>query len=282
MIENTKKTKGFIETPTVISEIMHFYLDLKDTDKLLDLTAGKGSLFLNHKKNNCFGFELDYGNYSILKDNGFKNIIYGNVFNLENKIQDESMDSVILNPPYGKLENKKSSVDIMNIAIRKLKQGGKFAIINQSNYSIKFNKEFEYFKNNTTIEYASIFDTELFKPFASVKTLMICGIKGKENIKNVDVWIFDNDKIKVNKRSKNISVTLLKPTEKTISQKQFWDKINNLDEKPLIPPTLQDFKNTIINYMAWESGLPKDMIDNPEKLGKALSYFREKAKQLNI
>jgi hypothetical protein len=126
MIENTKKTKGFIETPTVIAQIMHFYLGLNEDDSLLDLTAGKGALFLNHPTQNCFGCELDAGHHFLLQEKGYKNVINGDVFEVANKIEDESMDTLILNPPYGRLQNGKNSVDIMNIAIRKLKQGGKF------------------------------------------------------------------------------------------------------------------------------------------------------------
>jgi hypothetical protein len=276
MIENTKKTKGFIETPVVIANIMHFYLDLKPNDKLLDLTAGKGALFLDHPSNNCFGCEIDSGNYAILQEKNYSNIIKGNVFDEIDQIENQSMDAFILNPPYGKLENGKSSVDIMNLGLKKLKSGGKFAIINQSSYVTKFENDLKYFKESSEIEYASVFDTELFKPFASVKTLLICGIKGKINKQNCDVWIFDNDKIQVNKRSKYVDVKLLKPEEMNIPIKDFWDKINSIDEKPSELPTLQDFKKTIIEYMAFESGLPKQFIEKPELLGKALDYFRKK------
>jgi tRNA1(Val) A37 N6-methylase TrmN6 len=276
MTENIKKTKGFVETPAVITQIMHFYLDLDISDKLLDLTAGKGALFLNHPTYNCFGCEIDTGNYSILQEKNYTNIIKGDVFEVSNQIGDESMDSLILNPPYGKLQNGKNSVDIMNLALNKLKEGGKFAIINQSNYSDRFSETLEYFKNNTQIEYASIFDTELFKPFANVKTLLICGIKGKSEKQNTDVWVFDNDKIIVNKRSKFVDIKLLKPEEKTILSSKFWEKINTINQKPVEPPTLADFKKTIIDFMAWESGLPREMIENPKLLSKALSCFRNK------
>ena len=276
MTENIKKTKGFVETPAVISQIMHFYLDLKQSDKLLDLTAGKGALFLNHPPQNCFGCEIDKGNFFISQGKGYTNIINGDVFEVANQIENESMDSIILNPPYGKLENGKNSVDIMNLAISKLKQRGKFAIINQSSYVTKFENNLKYFKENTQIEYASIFDTELFKPFANVKTLLICGIKGKSEKQNTDVWIFDNDKIIVNKRSKFVEVKLLKPEEKTVLVSDFWDKISKISKKPLQPPTLQDFKNTLIDFMAFESGLPRKFIEKPELLGKALNYFTKK------
>lgn len=278
MTENIKKTKGFIETPAVIAKIMHFYLDLGVNDKLLDLTTGKGALFLNHPPQNCFGCEIDKGNFFISQEKGYTNIINGDVFEVANQIGDESMDAVILNPPYGKLQNGKNSVDIMNLAIRKLKQGGKFAIINQSNYSDKFKKEIEYFKENTQVEYASIFDTELFKPFASVKTLLICGVKGKSEKQNTDIWTFDNNKIIVNKRSKYVEVKLLKPEEKTVPIEEFWQNINKIDV-PIEPPTLADFKKTIIDFMAYESGLPAKLIEKPELLGKALNYFRQKAIQ---
>jgi phospholipid N-methyltransferase len=275
MVENQKKTKGFIETPKVIVDIMHFYLDLNPESKLLDLTVGKGALFSNHNKDNCYGIELDIGNYYVLQEKGYKNIIQGDVFDLEKEIENESMDFLILNPPYGKLANKKNSVDIMNIGIKKLKKGGKFAIINQFNYFSKF-KEIGYFKKHTQIEYASIFDTELFKPFASVKTLLTLGIKGESQKETCDVWIFDNDKIKVNKRAKYVEVNLLKPEEKTINIKEFWDKIAIIDDKPSGPPTLQDFKKTIIDYMSFESGLPAKFIKSPELLAKSLQYFRNK------
>lgn len=278
MTENHKKTKGFVETPEVISQIMHFYLDLKETDKLLDLTAGKGALFSNHKPDNCFGCEIDTGNYSILQEKDYTNIIKGDVFEVSSQIKNESMDAVILNPPYGKLLNGKSSVDIMNLAITKLKYGGKFAIINQSNFAEKF-KEIEFFKENTQIEYASIFDTELFKPFANVKTLLVLGVKGKSTKTVCDIWIFDNDKIKVNKRSKFVEVKLLKPKEKTVAIAEFWDKINNLNAPISTIPTLEDFKNTIIDYIAFESGLPKKFIEKPGLLGKALDYFTNKIKK---
>lgn len=279
MTENIKKTKGFVETPAIISQIMHFYLDLAQNDKLLDLTAGRGSLFLNHSQNNCFGCEIETGNYSILLEKGYKNVINGDVFEVSSQIENESMDAVILNPPYGKLTNGKNSVDIMNLAIQKLKIGGKFAIINQSNYHDRFSKEMEYFKNNTQIEYALIFDTELFKPFSNVKTLLICGVKGKSEKENCEIWVFNNDKIKVNKRSKFVEVKLLKPEEKTIPSKEFWEKINQIAEKPLEHPTLEDFKKTVIDYMAFESGLPRIMIEKPELLGKALNFFRKKREE---
>ena len=281
MIENTKKTKGFIETPTVIANIMHFYLSLNQNDKLLDLTAGKGSLFLNHPAYNCFGCEIDSGNHFTLQEKGYSNIIKGDVFNIAEQIEDESMDALILNPPYGKLENGKNSVDIMNIGVKKLKAGGKFAIINQSNYAERFPEEMEYFKQNTEIEYASIFDNELFKPFANVKALLVCGVKGKVEKEIVDVWIFEKDKIIVNKRSKFVDIKLLKPEEQSIDKKEFWDKINKLNDNKSKIPTLEDFKKTVIDYMAYESGLPRQMIEKPELLGKALSYFRNKWEENN-
>jgi hypothetical protein len=274
VIENIKKTKKFVETPTVLSRIMHFYLSLKKEESLLDLTAGKGSLFLDHPVEKCYGCELDFGNYSILKQKGYKNIIYGDVFECEKQIEDESMDSIILNPPYGKLRNGKNSVDIMNLATKKLKKGGKFAIINQSNFIQNFQKESECLKQNLQVEIALLFSNELFKPFASVESLLICGIKTQKKIESVVVWIFENDKIKINKRSKNIEVKLLKPVEKVIKQKDFWEQIYKVNIKPATPPTLDDFKKTIIDYMAFESGMPRNMIENPELLGKALDYFR--------
>lgn len=252
MTENIKKTKGFVETPSVISQIMHFYLHLTKDEKLLDLTAGRGSLFLNHPKDNCFGCEIDTGNYAVLQENGYINIIKGDVFEVANQIENESMDALILNPPYGKLSNGKNSVEIMNLGIQKLKVGGRFTIINQSNYPVKFSKEIEYFKQNTQVEFASVFGNELFQPFANVKTLLICGIKGKSNEENCDIWIFENDKIKVNKRSKFVDVKFFKPEEKTLPIDEFWYKIGKVDEKPSEPPTLADFRKTVGDYLAWE------------------------------
>lgn len=276
MIENIKKTKGFVETPTVIVDIMHFYLNLSDDEKLIDLTAGRGSLFKDHPPIKCFGVEIDTYNHSLLLEKGFKNIIKGDVFENHSKIEDDSMDALILNPPYG---NK--SVEIMKIALKKLKNGGRFAIINQFNYPTKFKGDICYFKENLNIESASIFDTELFKPFASVKTLLILGVKEPQKDIDVEVWGFDNDKIKVNKRSKFVDVKLLKPNEYIIKGNEFWQIINSIGIERDTKPTIEDFKKTIIEHMAFESGLPKKMIENPKLLGDALNYFVKKYIELN-
>jgi predicted RNA methylase len=275
MIENIKKTKGFVETPKVIAEIMHFYLNLNENDKLLDVAAGKGALFLNHKKTNCFGCEIDIGNCAVLLEKGYINIAKGDLFEIENDFLNESMDAVILNPPFGKLENGKSSVDVMNIAINKLKIGGKFAIINQSNYNTKFNKEFENFKEKVEIEIGCKFANNLFLPFANVQTLLILGVKGKSKELNGEIWDFENDRILVEKRSKYVNIKLLKPKIKEFKMGNFWDEVNKINAMDTIP-TLKDFKRTIIDYMAFESGLPIKFIENPELLGKALNYFKNK------
>lgn len=270
-IENKIKSKGLVETPDCIVEKMHKFLELKDNDSIFDLTAGKGKLFFNHIKQNCYGCEIDKENYSFLLNEGFKNIIYGDIFEIENQFNDNFFDAVILNPPYQRLPDRKTSVDIMNIAVKKLKDNGKFAIINQKNFYTKYPEQTKYFIQNTSIGYGAFFGNDLFKPFANIETFLLMGFKNKENVDCI-LEDYKNENIQLNKRAKFINPKLLNPCfSKKIKSGDFWQEVENYLTPKICHPTEEDFIKVVDEYMAFETGLPVEMIRNPRKLWQGLN-----------
>lgn len=263
-MENKKKTKWFVETPWIIVEIMHKYLALQENETLADFTAWKWKLFLNHNPDNCFWFELDIENFNHIKET-YKNIILWDFYdNIENH---HIIDNLILNPPYIKQSN-----EIIFKSLEKLKDWWRFCIISKDT-TLK-NLKNEYENLNIHIDIAMKFDTNLFKPFANVKTILIFWIKWKQQWE-FEILEFSNNEIIVNTRAKIIEPKILNPKETIKWNSNFWEKLNELPEYNT-RPTLQDFENTVINYMAWDTWLPADMIRNPKKLfewlNKLLNY----------
>lgn len=253
-MENKKKTKWLVETPDIIVNLMHKWITAKQTETIGDFTAWKWRLFLNHNPDNCFWIELDEESFNHIKVK-YKNIVFWNFFEKINSMP--VVDCLLLNPPY----NKKSN-EIIYKSLGKLKHGWRFAIVSKDNTLKKLHKDFP--DCNIAVSLAMKFDTNLFKPFASVKTILIFWVKWVEQ-EEYEILDFSNDEIIVNTRRKVIKPKILSPKETVKWNKDFWWKINEVPRHDTTP-TLEDFKDTIIRYMAFESWLPEDMIRNPKKL----------------
>lgn len=240
-------------------------MDLQEGEKLGDFTAWQGALFSDYKPKNCYGIELDEANFAVLQNRWFKNIVYWNFFEKIDEMPE--VDALILNPPY-----LKNSNEFIFKSLQKLKNEWKFAIISKENDFKRFYKDFE--TENLNCVLAMDFDTNVFKPFASVKTLLIFGIKGQKQWEFC-IQKFSNNEIKVNTRAKNIEIKILSPKEEITGQKNFWEELNKAPE--IEPPTLEDFRKTVCNYMAWELWIPVEFLLYPEKwhnFQRKLSEYR--------
>ena len=266
--ENRKKTKWFVETPQILVDIMHFYLALDENKTLADFTAWRGILFKNHPPCKCFGIEIDEVNFTFLKNKWFENVIFGDFF--ENIEKMPEVDCLIFNPPYFKNSN-----EFIFKALQKLKKNGRFAIISKDTTFKNFWKEYEDFvKNNLNIEMCWKLDTNLFKPFATVKTILIFWIFWQKQSSNFEIQEFSNEEIIVNTRAKIIEPKILHPKKIIVwENNDFWGKLNEL-EMIDITPKFEDFLNTVTEYIAWETGFPVEFLRNPKKFGEALAKLR--------
>lgn len=261
-MENKKKTRGFVETPKVIVDLMHLYLGLTSNEVLADFTAWRGQLFGSHPANKCVGIELDDDNYHLVSRT-YENILHGDIFDLIDDIPE--VDALVLNPPYIKTSN-----EMISRSLGRLKDGGRFAIISKDTTLRKLKEE--YPDLSVHIDMAMCFDTNLFKPFAQVKTVLLFGQKGKEQWEYY-IYEFSNNEIVVNTRSKIVEPKILKPKTTINGSTDFWEKLN---EQSLVDtiPTLQDFVDHVTAYMAFDTGFPVEFFRNPKKLWDAYAKLR--------
>lgn len=251
------------------------------------------------KANQLLGVELNAEMYTlaatnmILRGDGSSNIQKGNTFKTPQKLyEDFKADKLLLNPPFSFDEN---GMPFIAFGLDKMERGGMGAIIIQdsagSGKAIKTNKAM--LKKHTLL--ASIkMPVDLFQPMAGVQTSIYIFEAGKPHdldqvVKFID---FRNDGYKRTSRAlqeidnpaKRYSdiVKIYKAGEKAkteanwnISDMYVEDFITdsgndwNFDQHKIIDtkPTLQDFKKTVGDYLAWEvSSLLKN--NTPDCLGK--------------
>lgn len=266
-MENKKKSKWFVETPQIIVELMHKWLVPQNNQILADFTAGKWQLFNGYNSDLSYGIEIDEENYNHVKVK-YKNVVFGDFFEQISNMPD--VDCLILNPPYIKTSN-----EIIYKSLQKLKDWWRFAIISKDS---TFKKLYEEYPDcNINISMAMIFDDNLFKPFASVKTILMFWEKGKKQSEYI-INEFSNNEIKVNTRSKFEDIKILHPKDVIEWNWDFWEKLNEIKAIDTIP-TLEDFEKTIIDYMAWDTWFPAEFIRNPKKLwewyNKLLNFWKK-------
>jgi hypothetical protein len=262
-MENKKKTKWFVETPTLIVDLMHKWLWLNGSETLADFTAWKWQLFWNYNPELCYGIEIDEENYNhtVVK---YKNVILWDFFE---KIENHrGIDALILNPPY-----IKSSNEIIYKSLQKLNDWWRFAIISKDSFIRELQKD--YPDINLNISMAMVFDTNLFKPFAQVKTILILWTKWSEQWDFI-IHDFSNDELQVNTRSKFVELRILAPKSTKEWTGNFWEKLNEKNGYDTIP-TYEDFKNTVIKYMAFDTGFPEEFIRNPKKLWEWFTKLKQ-------
>ena len=267
MAENIKKTKGFIETPQQIVWIMSQWVSLSKSETIADFTAGRGALLSPYAKENCYGIELDVGNHAALIHQGYTNILLGDFFDKINKFNDNSIDALVMNPPYGRLGKGKTSMGMLELSLDKIKPDGRVAIICAQNDFVRF-KEADAVFSKMTVDIAYKLGDDLFKPFASVPTLLVLGRKSvPSDDHKICVVDIPNQRIQINTRAKHPEprLNVAGADEKQVLQSDFRENITGLFAPPPSPPTLIDFKKTVIDYMAWEYGIPREALENPKE-----------------
>lgn len=267
MVENIKKTKGFIETPQQIVWIMSQWVSLSKSETIADFTAGRGALLSPYAKENCYGIELDVGNHAALIHQGYANILLGDFFDKINEFNDNSIDALVMNPPYGRLGKGKTSMGMLELSLDKIKPDGRVAIICAQNDFVRF-KEADAVFSKMTVDIAYRFGDSLFKPFASVPTVLVLGRKAvSPDDHEICVVDIPNGRIQINTRAKHPEPRLnVKETEeKQVLQSNFRENITGLFVPPSRPPTLSDFKKTVIDYMAWEYRIPREALESPKE-----------------
>lgn len=267
MAENIKKTKGFIETPQQIVWIMSQWLSLSKSETIADFTAGRGALLSPYAKENCYGIELDVGNHAALIHQGYTNILLGDFFDKINEFNDNSIDALVMNPPYGRLGKGKTSMGMLELSLDKIKPDGRVAIICAQNDFVRF-KEADAVFSKMTVDIAYKFGDDLFKPFASVPTVLVLGRKAvSPDDHEICVVDIPNGRIQINTRAKHPEprLNVKEAEEKQVLQSNFRENITGLFAPPSRPPTLSDFKKTVIDYMAWEYRIPREALENPKE-----------------
>lgn len=166
-IVNEKKLFQFFETPKELAKKMINIAEIKDSDILLEPSAGQGAIAdLFPKINKSFFIEIDKTNVNILKEKGY-DVIEGDFL----KYDDRKFDKIIMNPPFTKQKDIEHIVHAYDL----LNKNGKIVTITSLGWtfktnkkSIKFRKLVEKFGN---YEYL---DSGIFKKSGTnVKTVLV-------------------------------------------------------------------------------------------------------------
>ncbi len=255
------------------------------------------------KKNQLLGVELNAEMYTlastnmILRGDGSSNIKKGSSFNEPPELYKKfNADKLLLNPPFSFREN---GMPFIKFGLKYMKKGGKAAIIIQdsagSGQAVASCKEI--LKNNQLL--ASIkMPIDLFIPMAGVQTsIYVIEHTGKKHdySKQVKFIDFRNDGYKRAKRginevdnpvqrykdiveiykngiTANVSAglwDLKKQVVMDVISNQGNDWNFDQHQKTELIPTLDDFKKTVSDYLAWEvSNILKNQNTEDERLGK--------------
>lgn len=238
------------------------------------------------KKEQLLGVELNAEMFTlaatnmILRGDGSSNIRKGNTFRTPEELYIKfKANRLLLNPPFSFEEN---GMPFIKFGLTKMEKGGLAAIIIQdssgSGRAVESNKEI--LKNNTLL--ASIkMPSDLFEPMAGVPTSIYVFEAGTPHdyervVKFID---FRNDGYKRTKRGLNEVdsptvryqdiIKIYKGGKNAQINKNLWnlDEIYiedfitdggndwNFEQHKVIDttPTIEDFKNTVSNYLEWES-----------------------------
>lgn len=237
------------------------------------------------KKEQLLGVELNAEMFTlaatnmILRGDGSSNIQKGNSFDEPEELYTNfTADRILLNPPFTFSEN---GMPFIRFGLEKMQKGGKGAIIIQdsagSGKAVSSNKKI--LKNNTLL--ASIkMPVDLFQPMAGVQTSIYIFEAGvphdyEKTVKFID---FSNDGYKRTERGlyeidspdRRYSdiVKIYKAGKAAKISKELW----NIDDvyvedfitdsgadwnfsahkKTDTKPTIEDFKKTVADYLAWE------------------------------
>ncbi len=236
------------------------------------------------KKKQLLGVELNAEMFTlaatnmILRGDGNSNIHKGSTFNRPEKIYtDFKANKLLLNPPFSYDEN---GMPFIAFGLDKMEQSGLGAIIIQdsagSGKAVKTNKSI---LKKHTLKASIKMPTDLFQPMAGVQTSIYILEAGKPHDFDMPVKFIDfrndgykrtsraiqetdepnkrySDIVKIYKAGKNAKVE----AEWNIDDVYIEDFITssgadwNFDQHKVIDtkPTLDDFKKTVSDYLAWE------------------------------
>lgn len=254
------------------------------------------------KQERLLGVELNAEMYTlaatnmILRGDGASNIQKGNTFKKPEQLYTNfKADRILLNPPFSFEEN---GMPFIEFGLEKMEKGGLGAIIIQDSAGsgIATKSAKKILKKHTLL--ASIkMPEDLFVPMAKVQTSIYIFEAGKKHDfqKTVKFIDFRNDGYKRTKRGINEIdnpteryqdiIKIYKAGKKAEVNKDLWnlneiyieDFITdsgadwNFEQHKVIDttPTLEDFKKTVAEYLAWEvSNLLKDTDKENENLKK--------------
>ncbi len=176
------KSLGIVPTPDHISKIMNLILDIKETDIVLDLCAGTGTLILesgNYTKNIIACeyqnklFQLLKANF-ILRDLNVNCLYHGNCFNFEFKV-----NKSIINPPYG-MKGNETELDFILKQLNSLEENGLCcAIIPIGKINCSISKKMLEILKISKIKKIIECNPKLFYPSANVQCCIILFEKNK-------------------------------------------------------------------------------------------------------
>ena len=267
---------------------------------------GKGTTQANEqieniKKNQLLGVELNAEMYTlaatnmILRGDGSSNIEKGSAFNRPEELYTNfNANRILLNPPFSFEEN---GMPFIKFGLEKMEKGGLGAIIIQDSAgSGKATASNQQMLKEHTLLASIKMPTDLFQPMAGVQTSIYI-FKAKtphdydQTVKFIDfrndgykrtsraLQEIDNpteryhDIVKIYKAGKNAKVTAQWNLEEIFVEDFITPNGNdwNFDQHKKVntKPTLEDFKKTVSDYLAWEvSNILKQQDKTDEKLGK--------------
>lgn len=279
---------------------MEMMIDDAENTHGKETTASKNKIE-NIKKTQLLGVELNAEMFTlaatnmILRGDGSSNIHKGNTFNTPVKLYtDFKANKLLLNPPFSYDEN---GMPFIAFGLDKMEKGGLAAIIIQdsagSGKAIKTNQAM---LKKHTLKASIKMPTDLFQPMAGVQTSIYILEAHKphdyeQTVKFVD---FRNDGYKRTSRAlqevdeptkRYADILKIYKAGKSAKVEATWnlnkvfveDFITtsgadwNFDQHKIVDskPTLQDFKKTIGDYLAWEvSNILKQQNTQNDNLGK--------------
>lgn len=236
------------------------------------------------KKKQLLGVELNAEMFTlaatnmILRGDGSSNISKGNTFNRPEELyNDFKANKLLLNPPFSYTEN---GMPFISFGLDKMEKGGLGAIIIQdsagSGKAIHSNKAM---LKKHTLKASIKMPTDLFQPMAGVQTSIYVFESGKAHDFDMPVKFIDfrddgykrtsralqelddptkryADIVKIYKAGKNAKVEAKWDLEEMYIEDFITSEGNdwNFDQHKTIDtkPTLEDFKKTVSDYLAWE------------------------------
>lgn len=146
IIEIGKKLNGvslstkfdFFPTPHELVEKVQNFAEIKDTDTILEPSAGTGSLLKGLSNKNIDCVEMSDILFEILKSKGY------NVYNMDfaDFTTDKKYDKIIMNPPFGKRLDAKHIVKAFDF----LKEGGLLVAIHSTGINTATDKSSKAFQ----------------------------------------------------------------------------------------------------------------------------------------